>query len=171
MVFVVIATITMVIVACVIRIDGIEESTQADERSVREAHQQDGDARGSPSEVGKVGFDFVVVCLFLGFFEGLDFGFAGVGCFRILVGVLCIFILVNGVFVSVMLDVGDTNAHGGEGEHTDGEEHATDQHGAHPDAVLNVGFSTAHSSPSSWPTAIPFGSALTNRSISEGSSL
>ena len=88
MVFVVIATITMVIMACVIRIDGIEETTQADERSVREAHQQDGDARGSPSEVGKVGFDFVVVCLFLGFFEGLDFRFAGTVCLGLFV--LCL---------------------------------------------------------------------------------
>ena len=45
-----------------------------------------------------------------------------------------------------MLDVGDTHAHGGEGKDTDGEEHATVKHGAHPDAVLHVRFSAAHSS-------------------------
>ena len=66
MVLVVVASVAMVTVPCVIGINGIQEPTQSHESSVGDAHQKDGDAGGSPSEVGKVGFDFMVMSLFLG---------------------------------------------------------------------------------------------------------
>ena len=171
MVLVVITTVAVVIMASIVWINRIEESSEANERCIGQTHQQDGDARRPPCQVGKVCFNFMVMSLFFGLFERLDFSLACVGCFCVLIGVLCIFILMNGIFVSMVFDVRNTNAHGGEGKNTDGQEHATDQHGAHPDAVLNMCFSAAHSSPSNEPTTIPFGSALINRSISVGSSL
>ena len=160
---VVVAAVAMVTVPGVIGVNGIQESTQAHESSVSDAHQQDGDAGGSPSEVGKVGLDFMVMSLFLGFLECLDLGISGVGRLSILIGVLCVFVLVDGVLVGDMLDVGHTNAHGCKSENTNGKENATDEHGTHPDAVFNVGFATAHSS-------APFGSAAHNFSFNEGPS-
>ena len=146
--FVVIAAIAVVIMTCIVRVDGIQEATKANERSVRDAHQQNGNARCSPSEIGEMGLNFVMVRLFLGFFEGLDFRFAGTVCLGLFVLVLGVLVVMDSVFVSVMLDIGNTNAHRGEGEHTDGKEHAAEQDSPHPNAVFNMGFSTAHSSPS-----------------------
>ena len=101
--------------------------------------------------------------LLFDFLERLNLGISGVGRFGILIGILGVFVFVDGVFVGDMLDVGHTNAHGRKGENTNGKENAADEHGAHPDAVFNVGFATAHSS-------APFGSAAHNLSFSEGPS-
>ena len=114
------------------------------------------------AELGFIGL--AGVCLIVSIYRVCVVDFGGfVDAFRFVIVCFCVFVLVLGVLVSDMLDVGHTNAHGRKGENTNGKENAADEHGAHPDAVFNVGFATAHSS-------APFGSAAHNLSFSEGPS-
>ena len=108
-----------------------------------------------------------MVSRFFGFFERCNFVCTGVCSLCILVGILCFLIFTHRYFVIVMLEVGRAHTHGGKGKNSDGEENASDQDGAHPDTVFDMGFSSAHSSPSSWPTTIAFGSAFRYLSTSD----
>ena len=192
MVLMVVATVTVVVMALVFRVNRIHEAAKTDERHVRDAHQQDGDAGRPPRQVRQVGVDLVhfrVVLLvvelefdlFLLFLVRTQqrklFGGRVVVARSFVVGLVgevvigrrfgvlfCYPFVVQFLFVPVsMLDVGNTHAHGGEGKDTDGEEHATVKHGAHPDAVLDVRFSAAHSS-------APLASADHSFSLREGPS-
>ena len=76
---------------------------------------------------------------------------------------LCFVVLDDGLIVSNVLDVGNTNAHGPKSKNADGEKDATDENRTHPDAVFDVGFATAHSS-------APFVSAVQSFSLRLGPS-
>ena len=57
----VVATVAVVVVFDLIGINGVEEAAQAKESGVRDAHQQNCDARRSPRQVGQVSVHFSVV--------------------------------------------------------------------------------------------------------------
>ena len=214
---VVVATVAVVVMTHFVGVNRIEEPSQSHERSVRDAHQENGDAGRPPRQVGKMGVDLVhfrvvllvgelefnlfllllvrskwlfgigelifdLFLLFLVRSEGLKL-FAGriavvcslgVVCIGLVVGLVGLIVGLVGLVVSLvglgivcrcfgvllrdpfvvqflfvpvsMLDVGHTNAHRPEGKDADGEEDPADEDGAHPHAVLDVRFTTAHSS-------------------------
>ena len=144
---VVVATVAVAVVLYFVRIDRVEEPTQPNKRSVRDAHQKNGDARRPPSQVGEVSLHLVMVGLIFCGLQRRNFSFGGIRVgFCLFVGFFCVVVFDFRFVVSDVLDVGHTNAHRSEGKDADGEEDPADEDGAHPHAVLDVCFATAHSS-------------------------